>query len=93
MAKFEAEKYDLEDVEGQRRRELAARYYSQGSLHPYDGPIVGAGDWAIRAARGILEALLQRKVLLVGYSQEIREDTVLILAEVIRHAASENGII
>lgn len=92
MADTEAEKYDTNDTEGKRLRELAALYYDKSKLYPYDGPIAGAGDWAIRAARGVLTGLLSKKMILPGYSQEIREDTVLILAEIIRHAASENGI-
>lgn len=92
MAWDEAMKYDTDDLPGRERREQAARYYQQGKLFPYDGPAVGAGDWAIRAARGVLAALKHKRLVLDGYEEAQRVETVQLLAEIIRHAASENGI-
>lgn len=67
-------------------------YYDSGQKYPYDRDDDGAapeGDWAVKAARGVINDLSDRRDIKRGFEQvdeEVRREIVASMAEIIRLA-------
>lgn len=60
-----------------------------GNLYPYDGAMNGRPDWAVKAARGVIADLQDRrgtKKIFEKVDEDIRSEIVASLAEIIRLA-------
>ena len=72
-------------------------YYKSGQEYPYDSSPSGRsrkGDWAIKAARGVLSNLCDRRDIKRGFEgidHAVRKEIVDSLAEIIRIAALDQA--
>lgn len=73
-------------------------YFKAGQEHPYDANDNGRArkpkDWAVKAARGVLDNLCDRRDIKRGFEQvdhDVRKEIVDSLAEIIRIAAREGA--
>lgn len=69
-------------------------YYNRGQEYPYDGGEKAKArkpaDWAVKAARGVLSNLSDRRGIkqeLEQVDDDVREELIDTIAEIIRHAA------
>lgn len=70
-------------------------YFDGGQKFPYDRAPNGSarqGDWAVKAARGVLNNLCDRRDIKRGFEgvdHDVRKEIVDTLAEIVRIAANE----
>lgn len=70
-------------------------YYDGGQQHPYDRDDednAPHGDWAVKAVRGVINNLRDRRDIKRGFERvdtEVRQEIVETLAAIVRIAASE----
>lgn len=77
---------------------MAEMRLSFGQRYPYDqgetGPAPSSGDWAVKAARGVLADLSDRRGIkweLGKVEHDIRKEIVQSLADIIRLAQATKG--
>lgn len=73
-------------------------YFKSGNKYPYDASDKGRArkpkDWAVKAARGVLDNLCDRRDIKRGFEQvdhDVRKEIVDSLAEIIRIAAKSSS--